>query len=247
MEKTKDAPGYSQKLLLKVYHWIRSNVWNILLALIGIATLVIAIVGVDLQKKSLEREQFPFFKYLYDKNEKVFKISSGDGVDVVKAEWFLVGKWAFEGDKYSLRKINNLDKELGYYEIRDAYGEMLVNTLQDWGKDVIECEFFRLTQDIMPAMVITTYDTKDKSNLENRDILLITRMDTERPNSQVKFRNVEDENIVINFFNDNLYQIKFATEHIKENYEYSNENYTGNLRSYTGKCSMLMNQPIEGY
>lgn len=35
MEKTKDIHVYSQKILLKVYHWLRSNVWNILLALIA--------------------------------------------------------------------------------------------------------------------------------------------------------------------------------------------------------------------
>lgn len=235
------------KFVSGVYRWIRSNVWNIILALIGIATLVVAITGVDLQRESLEREQVPFFKYSYDKDEKVFKVSGGDGVDIVKAEWLLVGKWRFEGDNYSLRKINNLDKELGYYEIRDAYGEMLVNTLQDWGKDVIECEFFRLSQDAMPAMVITTYDTKEKIGIENKDILLITRMDTKRPNPQVKLRNIDDNKIIENFFNDNLYQIKSATEHIEEDYEYSNENYSGNLRTYTGRCGILMNQPIEGY
>ena len=231
----------------EIFPWIRRNTWNIILALIGIVTLIVANAGVDLQRESLEREQVPFFKYSYDKNEKVFKVSGGDGVDIVKAEWLLVGKWVFDGDKYSLRKINNLDKELGYYEIRDAYGEMLVNTLQDWGKDVIECEFFRLTQDAMPAMVITTYDTKEKTGLENRDLVFITRMDTERPNPQVKSRNVSDENIVVDFFNGNLYQIKFATEHIEENYGYSNENYSGNLRTHTGRCGLLMNQPIEGY
>lgn len=218
-----------------------------MLVIIGIATLAVAITGIDLQNKSLEREQVPFFKYSYDKNEKVFKVIGGDGIDVVKADWFLVGRWGFEGDNYSLRKVNNLDKELGYYEIRDAYGEMLANTLQDWGKDVIECEFFRLTQDAMPVMVVITYDTKEKAGLENKDLLLITRMDTDRPNSQVKFRNIEDENVTLDFFNKNLYQIKFATEHIKENFKYSNENYTGNLRTYTGKCGILMNQPVEGY
>lgn len=235
------------KFAPEVLRWIHRNAWNIILALIGIVTLIVANTGVDLQRESLEKEQVPFFKYSYDKTEKVFKVSGGDGVDVVKAEWHLVGKWGFEGDKYSLRKINNLDKELGYYEIRDAYGEMLVNTLQDWGKDVIECEFFRLTQDAMPAMVITTYDTKEKTGIENRDLILITRMDTERPNPQVKLRNVADEKIIVDFFNDNLYQIKPTTEHIEKNYEYSNENYSGNLRTYTGKCGILMNQPIEGY
>lgn len=235
------------KFVAKIFGWLRRNAWNIILALIGIVTLIVANTGVDLQRESLEREQVPFFKYSYDKNEKVFKVSGGDGVDIVKAEWLLVGKWRFEGDKYSLRKINNLDKELGYYEIRDAYGEMLVNTLQDWGKDVIECEFFRLTQDAIPAMIVTIYDTKEKTGIENRDLILITRMDTERPNPQVKLRNVADEKIIMDFFNDNLYQIKFTTEHIEENYEYSNEKYNGNLRTYTGKCGVLMNQPIEGY
>lgn len=235
------------KFVLEIFRWVRRNVWNIILALIGIVTLIVANTGVDLQRESLEREQVPFFKYSYDKNEKVFKISGGDGVDVVKAEWHLVGKWVFEGDKYSLRKINNLDKELGYYEIRDAYGGMLVNTLQDWGKDVIECEFFRLTQDAMPAMVITTYDTKEKIGIENRDLILITRMDTERPNPQVKLRNVADEKIIVDFFNDNLYQIKSTTEHIEKNYEYSNENYSGNLKTFAGRCSLIMNQPFEGY
>lgn len=243
----RQTKSITRGLLSKIYHWACNNVWNIMLTLIGIATLTVAVVGVDLQRESLEKEQIPFFKYSYNKNEKVFKVSGGDGIDIVKAEWLLVGKWGFEGDKYSLRKINNLDKELNYYEIRNAYGETLVNTLQNWGKDVIECEFFRLTQDAMPAMVITTYDTKEKTNLENRDLLLITRIDTERPNPQVKFRNIEDENIIVSFFNESLYQIKYATEHIEENYKYSNEDYNGNLRTHMGRCGILMNQPIEGY
>lgn len=233
--------------LSKIYHWTCNHIRDIVLALIGIATLAVSIIGVDLQRESIEREHIPFFKYSYDKDEGVFKISGGDGIDIVKAEWLLVGKWGFEDDKYSLRKINNLDKELGYYEIRDAYGWILVNTLQAWGKDVIECEFFRLTQNAMPAMIITTYDTKEKTGLENKDLILITRIDTERPNPQVKFRNIVDESIISEFFHKNLYQIKSATEYIKENYEFSNENYTGNLRTYTGKCGVLMNQPMEGY
>lgn len=235
-------------LLLKIYHWSCNNIWSIVLFLIGVATLAVTIISVDLQRESIEREQMPFFKYSYDKDERVFKVSGGDGIDIIKAEWLLVGKWGFEGDKYSLRKVNNLDKELEYYEIRDVYSEMMsLNKLQAWGKDIIECVFFMMTQDAMPAMIITTYDTKEKTGLENKDLLLITRMDTERPNPQVKFRNIVDENVIIDFFNKNLYQIEVATEHIKKNFGYSNENYAGNLRTHTGKCLVSANQPIEGY
>ncbi|MFC1678317.1 hypothetical protein ACFLZ9_01105 [Patescibacteria group bacterium] len=232
---------------ISIFNFIKNNFFNIVLVIIGGFTLYMAITGVSLQNKSLQKDQVPFFKYSYDKNDRVFKVSGGDGIDIVSADWILVGKWLFEEDKYSLKKINNLDKELGWYEIRDAYGQTLVNTLQDWGKDVIECEFFRLTQDAVPAMVRTTYDTKENSSLNNTDLILITRMDTEKPNPQVKLRNVSDEKIINNFFNENIYQIESATEHIKEDYEYSNENYTGNLKSYTGKCGILMNQPMEGY
>lgn len=229
------------------FAFLKNHFFSIVLTIIGVATLYMTVTGVNLQKKSLQSEQVPFFKYSYDENEKVFKVTGGDSIDIISADWFLIGKWPFEESKYSLRKINNLDKELSWYEIRDAYGETLVNTLQDWGKDVIECEFFRLTQDAMPAMVVIKYDTKNKVNLESKDLLLITRLDTERPNSQIKLRNVYDEKIINDFFNENIYQIKFATEHISENYEFSNEGYTGNLKTYTGRCGFIMNQPLEGY
>lgn len=239
----------SLSFLQKIYHIVKNNFVNHVLLLVGIATLIIATIGVNLQKESLQSEQMPFFKYSYDKNERVFRVFSGEGIDIIKADWFLVGKWVFEEDKFSLRKINNLDKELSWYEIREAYGKTLVNTLQDWGKDIIECEFFRLIQDAMPAMVTTIYDTKDKTNLENRDLLLITRMDTERPNPQVKLRNVnaEEDKIINSFFNKNLWQIKSATEYIDRNYKYSNEKYNGNLKTFAGRCGLIMNQPLEGY
>jgi hypothetical protein len=234
-------------LIQKILKILKNNIVNVILILIGLVTLFVANNGVNLQKESIKKEEIPFFKYSFDNNKKSFQVDGGEKIDIIKADWFLVGKWLFEEDKYSLRKINNLDKELSWYDIRDAYGQTLVNTLQDWGKDVIECEFFRLTPDAIPVMVSVIYDTKDKTRLESRDLLLITRIDTERPNAQVKLRNVEEDEIIDKFFNENLWQVKSATEHILENYEYSNEDYSGNLRTYTGKCGVIMDQPIEGY
>lgn len=163
--------------------------WIVLTTLIiTIATLWFSVFVYREEKKE---DLVPFFKYPYDSSAKLFQIVGSDNIDPVKVDWYLAGKWGFDADNYSLRKINNLDKELSWFDIRNVYGEALVNTLQQWGKDVIECEFFILTPDSIPAMAVVTYDTK-YDTASSTDLIILTRMDTGRPNAQVIERNVID-------------------------------------------------------
>lgn len=227
----------------KILQYLATN-WVVLATLlVTIATLLFTVWAF---REDKNEEQVPFFKYIYDPNEQLFKIEGSDNIDPVKVDWYFAGKWPFEEDKYSLRKINNLDKELSLLDIRDAYGKVLVNTLQQWGKDVIECEFFTYTQNVIPAMIVVTYDTKN-ATASSTDLVIITRIDTRRPNAQVVARGVSDPEVLNEFFNQNLYQIKHATEYIQENYEYSNPDYSGNMK-LNGKCNtVLFDQPVEGY
>ncbi len=226
------------------------NTGFIILLLITLLSAGYKISGIQIGPINLEPSEEtppPLFKYSFDSNEKVFKVTGDENVDVISADWFMIGYWGWEENKLDLKKVNNLDKELSVMEIRDAYGTPLVNMLQKWGKDLIECEFFRLTQDALPVMVTTIYDTTEKTGLENKDLLIITRIDTTRPNPKIFIRNVTDYSIVNDFFNKYSYQIIDASEHIKNDYEYSNENYTGGIRLDNGKCMMIENQPLGGY
>lgn len=217
--------------------------WIVLATLIvAIATLMFSVWVFYENKKE---GQFPFFKYAYDPDEQLFQVISGDNIDVIKAEWLLVGKWLGAEEGYTLRKINNLDKELSWFDIRDAYANGLLYA-KPWGKDLIECEFFRLTAYAIPVMITVTYDTKDSTALMNNDLLVITRMDTDRPNPQIKLRNVNDNQVISDFFNDNLFAIKQATEVIKS-YQNSGLDYSEGIKTPNGKCDILMNQPMEGY
>jgi hypothetical protein len=233
----------------------RSNLWlTIIITLIMLIPSVFAAYygyrGFDLQKKiqneNIINQEYPFFKYSYDTNAKIFKIDSYDYVRINEVKWSFP---EYEKEKFGIGTINGLTKDLSWYEIRDHYAMELSQKLTTKRifklvQDDVECLFFAYAQEGLPVVVDVDYDLRGQQGLESRDLVLLNRLDTKLPSISFKEKINSDEQLLalLNKYKDNL---KYAYE---PTIEMVNKLGTENSsKIYDGTCGIKFNQPEKGF
>ena len=238
--KAKFLKGICNITKLILQNWL-----EIIILIFTIWGVLIAKNSFKLQKMSEYHQDFPFFQYEYSNN--FFKIIESGHIAITKVNWALPEKNA--DGSYSLIVINGLPTDLSFFEILDHYAiELGINTLiNNYGKDLVECEFFRLAQDGIPALVSITYDQEEKQGLSSQDFILITRLDTKIPKIIVPNggRNIKNPEQIKSMFDKYLLFLTSAIDEVNKMPK-SDTNYKGQLR-VGNECGLRVNQPINGY
>ena len=235
--------------MLKKYKKTKSFLKNAVLLITFIATVLAAYFaysGNKLQKKiyveSKATQEYPIFHYRYSENGKFFSIQAPDKFDITNIEWTLLTKWKGENNWRLVSHINGHPNYLSWYEIRDLY-----NLSLGTGYDAIKCYMFYMAGEGIPALVNITYDYANIKDLNTADLVLLTRLDTNKPTVRVERRNIgTDKELINNFFQDKLRILKPALENAIEARNNMEKN-GGSLKGANGKCGILMNQPEEGF
>ena len=206
--------------------------------------------GFDLQSKTqkgnLINQEYPFFKYSYDSNEKMFRISSYDYVRINKVQWALP---EYKDNRIHLHTINSLTKDLSWYEIRDYFARKLsskISTERDFKfiQDDVECLFFMYAQQGIPVVVEINYDFREKQDVKSRDLIIIDRLDTEF--SSIKFIDkVEEDDSLKSLLDQSKSNINYAYDPTIEMVNKMKEDASSKVDS--GKCRIRFDQPNQGF
>ncbi|MCK5320521.1 hypothetical protein KAJ61_03980 [Candidatus Parcubacteria bacterium] len=229
----------------------KSNFWlTVTIAIIMLIPTCIAAYyshkGFDLQKniqnENVTNQEYPFFKYSYNQNEKMFKVGSYDYIRINEVRWTLP---KYKNNKISLHTINSLPKDLSWYDIRRYFAHELSLKLSrkrayTLVRDDVECLFFMYAQRGIPVVVEINYDLREKHGLKSRDLILLNRLDTNYSSIQY-IDKIDEKNLLKNLLN----QYKLNMNHaFKLTLEVINKlGIESSSKNEKGECHIISNQP----
>lgn len=186
------------------------------------------------QKISEQYRAFPFFQYNYNKGS--FNVSGDSRISITKTEWNFFSEPSSNSGQWEFNVINKHPNSLSYYDIRDYFAwEIGVNMLAPSGKNIIDCNMHLFSEVGIPALVSITYDQNSKKGLVSEDFVLITRLDTCRPEAIVRDRNIKNIDNTKLFDEYNTW-FSVTLDQMREAKKGPNNG-----------CGLIMNQSIEEY
>lgn len=223
---------------------------TIIAAIAGVWAVKIGYRGIEQQQQIYEKNKveqtYPFFRYLYDSDARLFKVDSYDYVRINSVKWSFP---KYEKDRINLITINSLSRDLSWYEIRDYFAMELLSKLSverifSLVKEDTECLFFAYAQEGIPAVIEVKYDLRDKQGLTSKDVILLKRLDTNFPAIQFESKAESDKELVnlLNKYKVNLiYAYEPTIEMIRK------LGTTSSIKIYNGTCGILFDQPESGF